>query len=279
MRGRNDGEPGRSATRLLAAAADQIGQAYAGPACRRGAHSRGRPPERCGQDRSSSRYPTTCGPPGGHSRRRGDHSRGADAVPRADRLASAQAIDREAEHLNRMVSNLLDLGRIEGGSLRADRQVLAVDEAVTGAVERYRTSLAGRQLAYDWPDDLPPIFADRCSWVRFSPTCSTTRRRSFLPRSHPDCRIREQGGPRPRGGRWAGRFRGRTPSSVREVLPCRDAHDWNASGHRSGPGRGAWPGWKRWAARSAPTQASLAAWRWRWTCLRRRGRPTASPDR
>ncbi|HET9497279.1 MAG TPA: ATP-binding protein [Candidatus Limnocylindria bacterium] len=162
IRGRSDGEPGRSATRLLAAAADQIGQAYEQD--RLAAEAR-----TAEVARRSDAAKTALLESVSHDLRTplaairaaaGTILEGPDAVPEADRLASAEAIDREAEHLNRMVSNLLDLGRIEGGSLRADRQVLAVDEAVTGAVDRYRTSLAGRQLAYDWPDDLPPIFAD-----------------------------------------------------------------------------------------------------------------------
>jgi two-component system sensor histidine kinase KdpD len=50
--------------------------------------------------------------------------------------ASAASIDREAERLNRIVTNLLDLGRIEGGALRATREVIDLDEAAERAVGR-----------------------------------------------------------------------------------------------------------------------------------------------
>ena len=162
VRARHDGEPGRSATRLLAAAADQIGQAYEQD--RLAAEAR-----TAEVARRSDAAKTALLESVSHDLRTplatiraaaGTILEGPEAVPEADRLASADAIDREADHLNRMVTNLLDLGRIEGGSLRADREVLAIDEAVTSAVDRYRSSLTGRQLAYDWPDDLPPVYAD-----------------------------------------------------------------------------------------------------------------------
>jgi two-component system sensor histidine kinase KdpD len=51
----------------------------------------------------------------------------------AEARASAAAIDREAQRLNRIVTNLLDLGRIEGGALRPALEVLDVDDVVAGA--------------------------------------------------------------------------------------------------------------------------------------------------
>ncbi|HJT64574.1 MAG TPA: ATP-binding protein [Candidatus Limnocylindria bacterium] len=162
IRARRDGEPGQSATRLLAAAADQIGQAYEQD--RLAAEAR-----TAEIARRSDAAKTALLESVSHDLRTplatiraaaGTILEGPETVPEADRRASAEAIDREADHLNRMVTNLLDLGRIEGGSLRADREVLAFDEAVTSALDRYRSSLVGRQVAYDWPDDLPPVYAD-----------------------------------------------------------------------------------------------------------------------
>jgi two-component system sensor histidine kinase KdpD len=161
-RPRSDDEPGRSATRLLAAAADQIGQAIEQDRLAAEARS-------AEVARRSDAVKTALLESVSHDLRTplatiraaaGTILEGSDAVPEADRLASAAAIDREAEHLNRMVTNLLDLGRIEGGALRADREALPLEEAVMATVDRYRSRLADRQVAYVWPDDLPPVFAD-----------------------------------------------------------------------------------------------------------------------
>ena len=48
----------------------------------------------------------------------------------ADARASAAAIDAEAERLNRLVGNLLDLSRIEGGALRVADEAIDLEDAV-----------------------------------------------------------------------------------------------------------------------------------------------------
>jgi two-component system sensor histidine kinase KdpD len=48
--------------------------------------------------------------------------------------ASAAAIDREAQRLNRLVGNLLDLSRIEAGVLRVAEEALDLDDVVAGAI-------------------------------------------------------------------------------------------------------------------------------------------------
>ena len=60
---------------------------------------------------------------------------------RADsRRESVDAIEREVEYLNRLVSNLLDLSRIEAGVLRAENDTFELDDLVRSALSR----LAGR---------------------------------------------------------------------------------------------------------------------------------------
>jgi two-component system, OmpR family, sensor histidine kinase KdpD len=54
----------------------------------------------------------------------------------ADARSAAASIDREAERLNRLVGNLLDLSRIEGGALRAADEAIDVEDIVTHVVER-----------------------------------------------------------------------------------------------------------------------------------------------
>ena len=77
-----------------------------------------------------------------------------------DRRASALAIDQEAEHLNRLVTNLLDLSRIEAGSLRADVEPIELDDIVEPALRRLGKRLAGRSLEVDLGASAPAVLAD-----------------------------------------------------------------------------------------------------------------------
>ena len=75
-----------------------------------------------------------------------------------DRRESADAIDREVEYLNRLVTNLLDLSRIEAGALRADRDVFELDDLVGRTLERLGPRLAGRRV--DVAVEAPPVEVD-----------------------------------------------------------------------------------------------------------------------
>jgi two-component system sensor histidine kinase KdpD len=80
-----------------------------------------------------------------------------------DQQESADAIDREVEYLNRLVTNLLDLSRIEAGALRAERDVFELDDLVTRTVERLRGRLGDRNLTIDLvapPVEVDPVFLD-----------------------------------------------------------------------------------------------------------------------
>jgi two-component system sensor histidine kinase KdpD len=80
-----------------------------------------------------------------------------------DQRESAEAIDREVEYLNRLVTNLLDLSRIEAGVLRADRDVYELEDLVGRTLERLAPTLADRSLevALDAPPvDVDAIFVD-----------------------------------------------------------------------------------------------------------------------
>ena len=81
----------------------------------------------------------------------------------ADRTESVDAIDREVEYLNRMVTNLLDLSRIEAGALQAERDVFELDDLVGRSLERLRPRLTTHPLnvALDAaPVLVDPIFLD-----------------------------------------------------------------------------------------------------------------------
>jgi two-component system sensor histidine kinase KdpD len=80
--------------------------------------------------------------------------------PPDQRRAIAASIDREAEWLNRLVTNLLDMSRVEAGELHPSLLVLPVSDVVSEAVRRQAASLGGRTVDVQVDPDLPPILVD-----------------------------------------------------------------------------------------------------------------------
>ncbi len=163
-RARDAGEPDRTETRLLAAAADQIGQALArdrvADATRSAEVARQSDALKSALLQSVShdfRTPLAVirAAAGGL-----DPDVGGSA---ADRRANAAAIEREVEYLNRLVANLLDLSRIEAGALRAERDVYELDDLVGLAIDRIGARLGGRTLerrVEPVPVEVDPVFLD-----------------------------------------------------------------------------------------------------------------------
>ena len=75
-----------------------------------------------------------------------------DSPARAELVA---AIDEEADHLNILVGNLLDMSRIESGALKPERQWNVLSEIVQTVAIRMRRPLENHQLALELPDNLP----------------------------------------------------------------------------------------------------------------------------
>ena len=63
----------------------------------------------------------------------------------------------EAERLNRLVGNLLDMTRIEAGALRATEEPCDVQEVVGAALDRLGSRLEGRPVTVDAPAVLAPM--------------------------------------------------------------------------------------------------------------------------
>jgi len=76
------------------------------------------------------------------------------------RQATAAAIDREADRLNRLVTDLLDLSRIEAGSLHPALHVFVLEDLVSAVVARLGQRLDRRTVAIELPPDLPPVLVD-----------------------------------------------------------------------------------------------------------------------
>lgn len=81
-------------------------------------------------------------------------------LPRDEQRAMAREIDAEADRLSLLVSGLLDMTRIEGGALHPTREPIPVSEILQPALHRARTSLGIRQVEVDLPDVLPPVAVD-----------------------------------------------------------------------------------------------------------------------
>lgn len=80
--------------------------------------------------------------------------------PADQRRAIAASIDREAEWLNRLVTNLLDMSRVEAGELKPTLVVLTVDDIIDEALRRTDATFAGRRLEVDIAPNLPPVVVD-----------------------------------------------------------------------------------------------------------------------
>ena len=83
-----------------------------------------------------------------------------------EQRAAARDIDDQAERLSGLVTALLDMSRIRSGALRAEPEVLPVDDLVRGVMARTADLAGGRHIDVDVPADAPllsvdPIFADQ----------------------------------------------------------------------------------------------------------------------
>ncbi|HEX7949546.1 MAG TPA: ATP-binding protein [Candidatus Limnocylindrales bacterium] len=151
--------PDRTATRLLAAAADQIGQALAqdhlAAEARAAEVSRESDALKSALLQSVSHDLRT---PLAAIRAAAGSLRPDPGLSDEDRRASADAIEREVSRLDRLVANLLDLSRIEAGALKAQREVFELDDVVGPIVDRLRPRLAAHVLTVELARD--PVLAD-----------------------------------------------------------------------------------------------------------------------
>jgi two-component system sensor histidine kinase KdpD len=79
------------------------------------------------------------------------------------RRASAAAIEREVGRLDRLVANLLDLGRIEAGELRAELDVFELDDLAGRTIDRFAPRLVGYEVRIEVPPIpvlVDPVFLD-----------------------------------------------------------------------------------------------------------------------
>ena len=162
LRAREEREPDRAETRILSAAADQLGQAIVR--------------DRVDMERTSAEIArrsealkTALLDSVSHDLRTplatiraaaGSMLDESVAWTPQDQREAFQAIDTEAERMGRLVRNLLDLSRIEGGALRPELEPCDLDDLVAQMARRAGATTT-KHLVVDLPESLPPVLADQ----------------------------------------------------------------------------------------------------------------------
>jgi two-component system sensor histidine kinase KdpD len=81
-------------------------------------------------------------------------------LPAAERAEVASAIRNQASGLQRVVTNLLDLARMQSAGIRLNRDWHSLDEIVGSALSQLGPALSGRCVRTGLPGDLPLVEVD-----------------------------------------------------------------------------------------------------------------------
>jgi two-component system, OmpR family, sensor histidine kinase KdpD len=85
--------------------------------------------------------------------------RGAE-VAKEERDAMLGDVEHEAGRLSRLVTDLLELSRVEGGALKPARVPVPVDELCRAAIDDARLALGDHEVELDIEPHLPPVEVD-----------------------------------------------------------------------------------------------------------------------
>jgi len=82
---------------------------------------------------------------------------GANAAPDRELLT---IIDEEADRLNRIAAEVVEMARIEAGKLHLEKHLVAVSELIASGLAELRGALKGRPVELRVPEGIPPAEAD-----------------------------------------------------------------------------------------------------------------------
>ena len=85
----------------------------------------------------------------------------APALPRAEVYQYLRIIDAQARHMQGLIGNLLDAGRIEAGTLSVEPEPTEVAALVDRTRNTFLNGGARHAVQIDLPPELPPVMADR----------------------------------------------------------------------------------------------------------------------
>ncbi len=83
-----------------------------------------------------------------------------DSLDQATRRELVDAGLEEAQRLNRLMGNLMDMTRLEAGALKVSTELTDVQDLVGSALGQFKDRLRNRQVRLNVPDDLPPVPMD-----------------------------------------------------------------------------------------------------------------------
>ena len=84
-----------------------------------------------------------------------------EKLPDEKRNQIVGIITKETERLSRLVTDLLDVSRMESGTLRYEMEPMSIPEIVDSIVEVHTSLQASHAIAIEMPDDLPKTLGDR----------------------------------------------------------------------------------------------------------------------
>jgi signal transduction histidine kinase len=127
-----------------------------------------------------------------------------DELEMADVKNLARDINTDAERLNRMITEMLDLDRLEARKVQLDLKPIEVNRLLLDAVERARLTTSKHTIVADLQPDLPTLIgdADRLTQVlanlmsnavKYSPDGGEVRVRSRLVDTNVEVAIKDQG--------------------------------------------------------------------------------------
>ena len=82
------------------------------------------------------------------------------AFDEPSRRLLAASIESKANEMAQIISNVLDLMRLEGGNVVLHRDWQTVDDLISSALDRLKTRLVDHPIQLDLPPELPPVYVD-----------------------------------------------------------------------------------------------------------------------